>query len=130
YVLLSTLEPRLNALKTALAAGPLTVDTLPEDIRRDWIAADGSARLLVIPAGDSNDNAVLERFVTAVRAVAPQANGSAVQIYEAGAAVAKAFRIATILAMASMAVLLILVLRRVVDVVMVLLPLVAAALVT
>src|SRR5690606_31819603 len=69
-------------------------------------------------------------FVTAVRAVAPQANGSAVQIYEAGAAVAKAFRIATILAMASMAVLLILVLRRVVDVVMVLLPLVAAALVT
>jgi hopanoid biosynthesis associated RND transporter like protein HpnN len=130
YVLLSTLEPRLNALKTALAAGPLTVDTLPEDIRRDWIAADGSARLLVIPAGDSNDNAVLERSVTAVRAVAPQANGSAVQIYEAGAAVAKAFRIATILAMASMAVLLILVLRRVVDVVMVLLPLVAAALVT
>ncbi len=130
HVLLSTLEPRLAALKTALAAGPLTIETLPEDIRRDWIAADGSARLLVIPAGDSNDNAVLERFVTAVRNVAPQANGPAVQIYEAGAAVAKAFRIATLLAMASMAVLLILVLRRVVDVLMVLLPLVAAALIT
>jgi predicted RND superfamily exporter protein len=62
--------------------------------------------------------------------VAPEANGPAVQIYEAGAAVSKAFRIATLLAMASMAVLLILVLRRVVDVLMVLLPLVAAALLT
>lgn len=129
-VLLSTLPLRLDALKSALTAGPLTVDTLPEDIRRDWIAADGSARLLVIPAGDSNDNAVLERFVGAVRAVAPQANGPAVQIYEAGAAVSRAFRIATILAMASMAVLLIVILRRIVDVLMVLVPLVAAALVT
>jgi predicted RND superfamily exporter protein len=129
-VLISSLQPRLDALKTALAAGPLTVETLPEEIRSDWIAADGTARLLVIPAGDSNDNAVLERFVTAVRAVAPEANGSAVQIYEAGAAVAKAFRIATLLAMASMAVLLILVLRRVADVLMVLVPLVAAALLT
>lgn len=130
HVLLSTLQPRLETLKTALSAGPLTVDTLPEDIRRDWIAADGTARLLVIPAGDSNDNRVLERFVGAVRQVAPQANGPAVQIYEAGAAVSKAFRIASLLAMVSMAVLLGLVLRRVVDVLMVLVPLVAAALVT
>ena len=129
-VLISTLQPRLNALKAALTAGPLTADTLPEEIRRDWIAADGTARLLVIPAGNSNDNGVLERFVTAVQSVAPRANGSAVQIYEAGAAVSKAFRIATLLAIASMAVLLILVLRRVVDVAMVLVPLVAAALVT
>ncbi len=128
--LLSTLQPRLAALKMALGAGPLTVDTLPPEIRGDWIAADGTARLMVIPAGDSNDNAVLARFVTAVQAVAPQANGAAVQIYEAGLAVSKAFQIATLLAMASMALLLIVVLRRAVDVVMVLAPLVAAGLVT
>ena len=129
-VLLSTLKPRLQALKTALTAKPLTVDTLPPEIRNDWIAADGQARVLVIPAGDSNDNAVLERFIAAVRTVAPEASGSAVQIYESGRAVARAFEIATLLALASMAVLLFLILRRVVDVLMVLVPLGAAALAT
>ena len=44
------------------------------------------------PAGDSNDNAVLGRFVAAVRTMAPQASGPAVQIYEAGRAVSRAFR--------------------------------------
>ncbi len=129
-VLLSTLKPRLDALKAALTAKPLTVETLPPEIRNDWIAADGQARVLVIPAGDSNDNAVLARFVTAVRNVAPEASGSAVQIYEAGRAVSRAFEIATLLAMASMAVLLGLILRRVTDVLMVLVPLAAAALAT
>jgi hopanoid biosynthesis associated RND transporter like protein HpnN len=129
-VLLSTLSIRLNALKAALTAGPVTVETLPPEIRNDWIAPDGKARLMVIPAGDSNDNAVLERFVIAVQGVVPEASGPAVQIYESGRAVANAFRIATLWAMGAMAVLLWLVLRRWVDIVMVLLPLVAAALAT
>ncbi|WP_119300986.1 MMPL family transporter [Dongia deserti] len=130
HVLLSSLMPRLDALKAALTAKPVTVDTLPPEIRNDWIAADGRARVLVIPAGDSNNNAVLERFITAVRTVAPQASGAAVQIYEAGRAVSHAFEIATLFAMASMAVLLGVILRRAVDVVMVLVPLAAAALAT
>src|SRR5688572_535462 len=129
-VLLSTLKPRLETLKTALTAKALTVGALPPEIRNDWIAADGQARVLVIPAGDSNDNAVLERFIAAVRTVAPEASGSAVQIYESGRAVARAFEIATLLALASMAVLLFLILRRVTDVLMVLVPLAAAALAT
>lgn len=130
HVLLSTLTTRLAALKTALTAKPLTVEALPPEIRNDWIAADGRARVLVIPAGDSNDNAALERFISAVRTVAPDANGSAVQIYEGGRAVARAFEIATLLALAGMAVLLFLVLRRATDVLMVLVPLAAAALAT
>ena len=129
-VLLSTLSIRLDALKAALGAGPLTVDTLPPEIRADWIAADGRARLMVVPAGDSNDNGVLEGFVTAVQRVAPDASGPAVVIYESGRAVSNAFRIATLWAMAAMAVLLGLVLRRVVDVLMVLVPLAVAALTT
>ena len=129
-VLLSSLTPRLQALKTALTATPLTVETLPPEIRNDWIAPDGQARVMVIPAGDSNDNAVLGRFVDAVHSVAPQASGPAVQIYEAGRAVSRAFQIATVLAMISMAVLLGVILRRMVDVLMVLAPLAAAALAT
>src|SRR4029079_6129317 len=83
-----------------------------------------------IPKGDSNDNNMLERFVTAVQKVAPQANGPAVQIYEAGGAVSKAFRVATLWALGSMALLLGLILRLVVAVFSVLLPLAVAALVT
>jgi hopanoid biosynthesis associated RND transporter like protein HpnN len=130
HVLLSTLPARLAALKAALTAGPLTVDSLPPEIRNDWIAADGTAKLMVVPKGDSNNNDVLERFVTAVQAVAPQANGPAVQIYEAGRAVSKAFRVATLWALASMALLLGVIQRRVRDVIYVLLPLAVAALVT
>ncbi|HET6158535.1 MAG TPA: MMPL family transporter [Dongiaceae bacterium] len=129
-VLLSTLPQRLKTLKVALTAGPLTVDTLPPEIRNDWVAADGQARLMVIPKGNSNDNAVLERFVTAVQKVAPNASGPAVQIYEAGHAVSKAFRVATLLAVAAVALLLGVILRRFIDVVYVLLPLAVAALVT
>ncbi|HEY1382363.1 MAG TPA: MMPL family transporter [Dongiaceae bacterium] len=130
HVLLSTLPQRLAALKAALAAGPLTVDTLPEEIRNQWISSSGVAKIVVIPKGDSNDNAVLERFVTAVQRIAPNANGPAVQIYEAGHAVSKAFRVATLWALASMAILLGVILRRFIDVVYVLLPLAVAALVT
>ena len=130
HVLLSTLTPRLKALQAALAAEPLTVETLPPEIRNDWIAADGQARVLVIPDGDSNDNTMLERFITAVRTVAPQSNGSAVQIYEGGRAVANAFKIASICAIASMAVLLGFILRRPFDVLMVLVPLAAAGFAT
>jgi len=130
HVLLSTLPTRLAALKAALTAGPLTVDKLPPEIRDDWIAPDGTAKLMVIPKGDSNDNAVLERFVTAVQSIAPQANGPAIQIYEAGRSVSKAFLIATLLAFASVALLLGFILRRFIDVTYVLLPLAVAALVT
>ena len=130
HVLLLTLPTRLATLKAALTAGPLTVESLPPEIRSNWITADGQAKLMVIPKGDSNDNNMLERFVTAVQKVAPQANGPAVQIYEAGRAVSKAFRVATLWALGSMALLLGLILRRVVDVVYVLLPLAVAALVT
>ena len=130
HVLLSTLPTRLATLEAALTAGPLTVESLPLEIRSNWITPDGQAKLMVIPKGDSNDNNMLERFVRAVQKVAPQANGPAVQIYEAGGAVSKAFRVATLWALGSMALLLGLILRRVVDVVYVLLPLAVAALVT
>jgi hopanoid biosynthesis associated RND transporter like protein HpnN len=129
-MLVGGLMPRMAALATALTAGPLSVDTLPDDIRRDWIAADGSWRLTVMPKGDSNDNTVLADFVTAVRSVAPHATGPAVQIYESGRAVTRAFQIATLTAVVAIALLLAMVLRRLRDVIYVLLPLLVATLAT
>ena len=60
----------------------MTLATLPDDLERDWVAADGRARIEVFPKGDANDNATLRRFVAAVRALAPDATGAPVSIQE------------------------------------------------
>ncbi|HEX9449012.1 MAG TPA: MMPL family transporter [Dongiaceae bacterium] len=130
HALLSGLTPRLDALAAAMTAGKLTVDTLPDEIRHDWIAPDGEVRIMVVPKGDSNNNAVMVRFVNAVSLVAPQASGPAVQIYEAGNAVSRAFRDATLWAMAAIMILLLVIVRRPWDVFLVLCPLLVAGLVT
>ncbi len=130
HVLVSSLPGRLEQLKAALGAGPLDVNTLPPEIREDWVAKGGEARIAVFAEGDSDDNAVLEQFVTAVRTLAPHATGPGVQILESGRAVAHAFRTASWLALGAMAALLFLVLRRPKDVALVLAPLLAAALTT
>lgn len=129
-MLVDGLTPRIKMLAASLSAQPLTVETLPAEIKSEWIAADGSWRLTVMPKGDSNDNAVLAAFVTAVRNVAPHATGPAVQIYESGRAVTKAFQMATLTALIAITLLLIVILRRVLDVIFVLLPLLLATLAT
>jgi len=128
--LLSGLTPRLDVLATAMTAGKLTVDTLPNEIRRDWIAPDGEVRIMVVPRGDSNDNAVMARFVHAVQSVDADATGPAVQIFEAGNAVARAFRDATLWAIAAITILLLIIVRRPWDVFLVLCPLMVAGFVT
>ena len=122
-MLVDGLTPRLKMLASALQAGPVTLETLPDEIKSQWIAADGEMRLTVMPKGDSNDSAVLANFVTAVRSVAPEATGPAVQIYEAGRAVTKAFQMASLTAIIAIAILLFAILRRPRDVAYVMLPL-------
>jgi hopanoid biosynthesis associated RND transporter like protein HpnN len=129
-ILIASLDARLKMLSVALTAEPLDLSKLPDDLRREWIAADGRARLQAIPSGDSNDNETITRLVTAVRSVLPDATGSAVQIYESGRAVANAFRIATITALVAVTLLLGLLLRRVRDVALVLAPILVAGFAT
>jgi hypothetical protein len=126
--LVGTLESRLLALRDALGAQSFTLADLPEEIRSDEIAADGRARVNVIPAEDARDPKALQRFVESVRAVYPDATGSTVTIYESGQAVVKAFWDATFITMAALLLLLVLVLRNVRDVALVFAPLIMAAL--
>jgi hopanoid biosynthesis associated RND transporter like protein HpnN len=126
HMLVDGLLPRLAALKAAMTAGPLTLDTLPPEIKSEWIAPDGEARVSIFPSGDDNDSENLAKFVTALRSVAPDVTGPAVQIYESGRAVSNAFRTATLTALIAVTLLLFLVLRRLRDVVYVLAPLLVA----
>jgi uncharacterized protein len=113
-----------------LAAEHVTLDTLPPTLKSAWVSDDGEVRIEVAPSGDGNDNAVLRRFVDAVRMVAPQASGGPVFIVEAAATIVKAFLEAAVWSVASIALILFVTLRRWVDVALTLVPLMVAILVT
>src|SRR6202034_2691001 len=104
--------------------------TLPPALKSTWVAADGEVRIEVAPSGDGNDNAVLHRFVDAVRKVAPQATGAPIFIVEAAATIVKAFLQAAVWSLASIALILFVALRRWRDVALTLVPLLVAIIVT
>ncbi|MEI6557364.1 MAG: MMPL family transporter [Rhodospirillaceae bacterium] len=128
--LLSGLMPRLEALREALSATPVTLETLPDSLRRDWIGSGGQARIEVFPNGNAGDPATLARFVAAVRGVAPDATGPAVTTYESAQTIIRAFAEAGLIALVAIFLLLMVVLRRVGEVLLVLAPLALSMLMT
>ncbi len=124
------LPAALDDLRAGLNAQPVTLATLPASLRREWQLPDGRVRVEAVAGPTGRTPAGLRRFVTAVRSVAPDAIGSAVVIVESGLTVVRAFRTAAAGALAVIAVLLALVLRRADDVARVLAPLLLSALMT
>jgi predicted RND superfamily exporter protein len=70
------------------------LDSLPADLRRDWIAPDGRARIEVYPRDLSDSNEAMQRFAAAVQAVAPQATGMAASVLASSATIRQAFLLA------------------------------------
>jgi hopanoid biosynthesis associated RND transporter like protein HpnN len=128
--LLPPLKTTLGLVRDSLQPEPASVETLPADLKREWVSTSGQARIQVTPKGDANDNATLQRFTDAVYSVSPNAVGTPVAIVESGKTVVTAFAIAGALALTSIAILLFIVLRRVSDVLLTLVPLLLAGLVT
>jgi hypothetical protein len=120
----------LAQVRIAMQAAPVALASLPDDLKRDWVAADGRARIEVFPKGDANDNETLRRFVAAVRVLAPDATGAPVSMQESGRTIVRAFLEAGLWALLSIAVLLALALRRANDVLLTLAPLALSALAT
>ena len=120
----------LDQLRTTLSAEPVTRETLPPELVRDWLAPDGRARVEVFPKGDSNDNAVIARFASAVRSVAPNATGTPVIIVESGRTVVRAFIEAGLFSLGAIFIILLIALRRPLDVALTLGPLVLATIMT
>ncbi len=129
-ILLNGFEGRIDLLRQAMTAGPIAVAEMPPEIRGDWIASDGRARLTVFPKGDMHKHSDLKAFVDDVRGHAPNATGGPVLIYETGRTVAGAFRSASISAFIAIAIVLTLILRRARDVLLVIVPLGLAGLYT
>ena len=79
---------QIESLNQALAGGlpalfdqlrqtavSVTLDDLPDDIRRDWIAPDGTVRVQAIPTAAAADGDELEAFAARMQAVSAAATG-------------------------------------------------------
>lgn len=128
--LIRYLPDLLSQLDQALQAEPIEINGLPNDLRSQWLGKDNEARILVRPAIGINDNKALTRFADAVLRTVPSATGTPIIITQAGRAVVGAFVEASWIAFGLITVLLILILRRLSDVLFVLAPLALAILFT
>ena len=129
-VFVAPLKRDLTALKASLAGQKVTRENLPADLVADWMTADGRARTSIAPSADPNDNDAMRKFAQAVLAVEPDVTEGPVTILEATRTVLGAFIEAGVLALISIAILLWLVLGRLSDMLLTLIPLSTAGLVT
>src|SRR3979490_3447525 len=120
----------LDLLRKSLAPEVVTIKTMPADLVRDWVSPDGRARVQALPKGDPNDTNVLRNFATAVLRIEPSAAGGAISLYEAARTVMSAFVAAGVLAIRSIAILLLIALRRLTDMLLTLIPLLLAGVLT
>ena len=129
--LLATLPIAVNRLRTALSpTDSFTLNDIPASIKDLWVSRDERYRIQVFPATDISDNLELERFVTAVRSVIPNATAGPVFIYESGRAIVASFKQAFASALVLVSILLFLIFRNVIDPVLVLVPLILAGIIT
>jgi hopanoid biosynthesis associated RND transporter like protein HpnN len=128
--LVDPLVADLGDLRTALTAGPVTRADVPPAIAREWVVPDGRARVEAGLKGNPNDTAAIADFARAVLAAAPNATGEAIGIYESGTTIVRAFIEAGAWALFSISILLWVVLRRIGDVLLTLVPLLLAGVVT
>ncbi|MDZ4866115.1 MAG: MMPL family transporter [Alphaproteobacteria bacterium] len=128
--IISGLPTLLSNVRSLLAAEAVTLETLPPEIARDFIAPSGEVRVRIYPKGDPTDNATLSRFVAAVTAVAPQAVGVPLTLEESGRTITGAFAEAGFYSLAAIAVLLAITLGSVRGVLLALVPLVLAGALT
>ena len=124
------LQTMLAQVGASLTAQKVTVASMPADLKGDWVAANGMARIQVSPKDTRNDPSVLKHFTDAVRLVAPDATGAPISIRESGNTIVGAFIEAGVLSFIVIIILLFVTLRRLFDVLMTLLPLVLTGLLT
>ncbi|MCJ2139942.1 MMPL family transporter [Methylobacterium sp. E-066] len=122
------LVPLLQRLRDLLHPEKITLDNLPPQLKADWVAADGRARIEVHPKGNSNDDEVLRTFSDEVLKVAPHATGAPVATTQSTYTILGAFVQAAVTAFVLIFVILSVALRKPWDVAMTLGPLVIATL--
>ncbi|MGH6820184.1 MAG: MMPL family transporter, partial [Methylocella sp.] len=124
------LPESLGMLRELLDPMPIQLENLPVELKARYLSRDGRARLEIFPKEDMRDNDKLRRFVHEVQNIAPNATDAAVLLTAGGEAVVRAALEATVLALIATALLMFLVLRRFLDTVLILIPLLFSLLLT
>jgi uncharacterized protein len=119
----------LQQIQASLSAEPVSLDTIPATLKRDWVTPDGQARIEVTPKDITGSNDALQAFSDAVLKVAPTATGEPVLIQQSGKTVIWAFIEAGSWALGAIAVILFVALRRISDVLVTLVPLIFAGII-
>ncbi|MGZ5198853.1 MAG: hopanoid transporter HpnN [Telluria sp.] len=132
--LAGSLKLALASLRAALHPQLITLQSVPAELRRSWLAPDGRALVDIAPRKapgiEPGDDRQLRRFAQAVQAVAPKATGGPISVLGAARVAIRAFVQAAALAVLSITVLLWLTFRRFDDVLLTMVPLLVSALVT
>jgi hopanoid biosynthesis associated RND transporter like protein HpnN len=128
--LVEPLQTLLSQIRALLQAQPVTRDTLPTELVRQWSGTDGRVRIEVFPKGGLLDDAGIKRFAEAVSAIAPNASGGPISIVEAGKTIVDSFRQAGLWSLIAITALLFAALRRFIDVVYTVLPVMLTGLLT
>ena len=123
--LLMPLKLLLERLTALMQPEPFDADQLPPEIKRNYYS-DNHYRLQIFPSENIDDLATLQRFVSEVQRIAPQATGTPAGIIGAGEAIANAFARALVIAVILIIVLLFFVIRKPLAVLLILSPLAAA----
>ncbi len=128
--LLGAFPQMMQRLALSLEAGPVALDDLPKSLRARQQAADGRVLVEVFPKADARLQENRQAFAAAVQSVAPDASGEAIIATEGGRAVLRAFLEAGLISAVLITAMVLWVLRNVADTLMVMAPLVLAALLT
>jgi uncharacterized protein len=128
--LVAVMQTKLEAIKQSLSADTVSIESITDDLRRDWVTADGQALIQVYPKGNARDYKILIAFTNAVRQIAPDATGAPISIQESAHTISQAFIYAGIYALITIAFLSFLILRRLLDVVFLMAPLLLAGILT
>lgn len=128
--LLSTLPYTVSSLKTSLEAGVVNLESLPENLRQQWIAGNGVLRIQVFPSNVINSNQEMRDFASVVQGVSAEATGDLTVTIASGDTVVKAFKQAILTALLAIGLLLLVYLRNLKDTLFILLPLLLAGVFT
>lgn len=129
--LVNVILARLELVREALKADQhITLDSITDDLRRDWVTPDGKALIKVYPKDDPRDGHTLDAFADAVQRIAPDASGPTISIRESGRTVAGAFIQAGCYAIVTIMLMALLMLRNLRDVLILIAPLILAGILT
>jgi len=126
----TNLLDELDWLRRATAVDGVTFEDLPTSIRSRLVAAQGEQLSVITPAQDIAPVDKLSAFISGVRSLEPHATGRPVIEWGVGNIVVRAFQEALAFAIIGITIVLSFAMRRVASVLMILVPLVLAALLT